>query len=432
MNTEYQQKLKTAEEAVKGIRSGDRVFLGCASSISYVLTQALWERRGELENVELSTTNLMKPTPICGKEHSPFRINSPFLGPGERAAVKNGQAVSFTSFHLSQVDIWCRRMMKPDVCFLEVTPPDAEGYMSYGPSGGCLNTYMLESARLVIAHVNPQVPYVTGQVCRIHLSKVDIIVEADDTLPQAVEEPVDEVTRRISENILKLVPDGATIQLGIGKLSTAIGYGLQQHNDLGVYSELFNDPLMHLIKNGNVTNTKKGYIDGLSVFSFAVGSKELYEFMDHNPTLYCGTFPFVNDARNIAKNRRMISINSAMAIDLYGQVAADSLGWKQQSAVGGQIDFVKGAQWSEEGKSFIATASSFMKGGVRQSKIMLNFPVGTAITTARSEVQYVATEYGCVDLKELSMANRVKAMISLAHPDFRDQLTEDARSHHLI
>lgn len=190
-------------------------------------------------------------------------------------------------------------------------------------------------------------------------------METNDIPRQAIENPVNEVTRCISWIILESVPDGATIQLGIGKLSTAIGYGLQQHNDLGVYSELFNDPLMHLIKNGNVTNAKKGYMDGLSVFSFAVGSKELYEFMDHNPTLYCGTFPFVNDALNIAKNRRMISINSAMAIDLYGQVAADSLGWKQQSAVGGQIDFVKGAQWSEEGKSFISTASSFVKNGVR-------------------------------------------------------------------
>jgi len=432
MNMEYQQKLKTAEEAVGYIQSGDRVFLGCSSSVSYVLTEALWARRGELENVELSTSNLMRPTPICGRDPSPFRLITPFLGPGERAARTNGQAVSFTSVHLSQVDIWCRRTAKPDVCFLEVTPPDEEGYMSYGAGGGCLNTFMLESARLIIAHVNREVPYVTGEACRIHVSEVDVIVEADDPLPQTGEEPVDEVTQRISDHILELVPDGATVQLGIGRLSTAVGYGLQRRNDLGVYSELFNDPLMHLIKNGNVTNTKKGYMDGLSVFSFAVGSREMYRFMDHNPTLYCGTFPFVNDARNIAKNNRMISINSAMAVDLYGQVAADSLGWKQQSGVGGQVDFVKGAQWSDGGKSIIATASSFVKDGVRKSKIMLHFPVGTAVTTARSEVQYVATEYGCVNLKELSMKDRVKAMISLAHPDFRSQLEEDARSHDLL
>lgn len=432
METEYQQKLTTAKEAAKAVRSGDRVFLGCSSSISYVMAQALWDRKDELEGVELSISNLMKPSPICGQEDSPFRLCSPFLGPGERAAQKNGRDVDFTSVHLSQVDVWCR-MVCPDVCILAVSPPNEEGYMSFGPGGGALNIFTLESARTIIAHVNRQIPYVTGQACRIHISEVDMIIEAEDSLPEVGEEPVDEVTQRISDHILEMVPDGATIQLGIGKLSTAIGYGLKQRNDLGVYSELFNDPLMHLIKNGNVTNRKKGYFDGLSVFSFAVGSRELYDFIDcRNSQLYCGTFPFVNDARNIAKNKRMISINSAMAVDLYGQVAADSLGWKQHSGVGGQIDFVKGAQWSDGGKSIIATASSFIKDGVRRSKIMLHFPVGTAVTTARSEVQYVATEYGIVNLKRLTMQERVNAMISLAHPEFREQLREEAKAHHLI
>lgn len=430
---EYRQKLQSAEDAVKLVRSGDRVFIGVASSTCYALVDALWARKDELGHMELSVSNIMKPTPICtGGAEDPFSLSTPFLGPGERAAVKNGVPVAYTSFHLSQVDRWVYDVVKPTVAFFQVTPPDENGYMSYGASGGSTYPFVKECADRIIAQVNRNVPYVTGEACRIHVSEVDAIVEADETLPAAGEDIVDEVTKQVSDNILELVPDGATIQLGIGKLSTAIGYGLQRHSDLGVYSELFNDPLMHLIKNGNVTNTKKGYMDGKSVFSFAVGSDELYRFMDHNDELYCGTFPTVNDPRNIAKNKNMISINSAMAIDVFGQVAADSMGWKQQSAVGGQIDFVKGAQWSEGGKSFIATASSFMKDGVRRSKILLNFPVGTAVTTARSEVQYVATEYGCVNLKALTMPDRVRAMISLAHPDFRDQLTEDARKHHLI
>lgn len=231
---------------------------------------------------------------------------------------------------------------------------------------------------------------------------------------------------------MDLIPDGATVQLGIGKLSTAIGYGLRERNDLGIHSELFSEPMMHLIRNGNVTNRNKGFMDGKSVFAFAMGSREMYRFMDHNEGLYGGTFPWVNDPRNVARNKRMISINSAMSIDLFGQIAADSMGWKQHSAVGGQIDFVKGAQWSEDGKSIIATASSFVKNGQRQSKIVLNFPTGTAVTTPRSEVQYIATEYGCVNLKVLNMADRVRAMINLAHPDFRAQLTDEARYHKLI
>ena len=210
------------------------------------------------------------------------------------------------------------------------------------------------------------------------------------------------------------------------------GYGLLQKNDLGIFSELFSEPMMELMKNGNVTNKNKGFMDGLSVFAFSMGSNEMYNFMDHNPDLYAGTFPFVNDPRNIAKNKRMMSINTAMSVDLFGQVAADSMGFTQQSAVGGQIDFVKGAQWSEGGKSIIALASSFERDGQRQSKICLNFPAGTAVTTPRSEVQYVATEYGCVNLKKLNMSDRVRAMISLAHPDFRDQLRDEAREHGLI
>jgi len=173
-------------------------------------------------------------------------------------------------------------------------------------------------------------------------------------------------------------------------------------------------------------------MDGLSVFGFALGSKELYEYMDNNPVFYGAPFSFVNDPRNIAKNNRVISVNTAMSIDLFGQVAADSMGWTQQSAVGGQLDFVKGAQYSPGGKSIIALASTMEKNGKLESKITLNFPAGTAVTTPRSEVQYVATEYGCINLKNLSMGDRVRAMISLAHPDFRDQLTAEAKAMKLI
>ena len=426
---EYAQKCVSADDAMQLVRSGDRVFIGFVNSIAYVLADALWKRRGDLSDITIGSGNCLRQIPLlCSEEENPFSVASPFLGPAERRAAKIGRSVDSTSFHLSQVDLWFHDIFRPTVCFFEVSAPDKNGYMSYGATGGCVNEIAKQTADRIIVQVNHHVPYTQGQQCRIHVSEVDAIVEADDPITELPEDQVDDVTQQISEHVLDMVPDGATIQLGIGKLSTAIGYGLRNRNDLGIHSELFSEPMMDLMENGNVTNRLKGYRNGKSVFAFAMGSRKLYSFMDHNTTLYNGTFLYVNDPRIIARNRRMISINSAMAIDLYGQVAADCLGGKQHSAVGGQIDFVRGAQWSKEGKSVIATASSFLHNGNRQSKIVAQFPAGTAVTTPRSDVQYIATEYGCVNLKLLNIKDRARAIIQLAHPDFRDQLTEQARA----
>ena len=432
-----EDRITTAAEAVKCVRSGDRVYVGTASSFAYELMDALWERRDELEDVTILCSMSLKPSKMFSTDHderNPFTIETFFLGARERVAHrKHGMPMNFTSFHLSQVDIWCREVGRPDVCFLEVTRPDEDGYVSFGPSGGCMYVYLMEKARTVVLECNAQTPYILGDpTSRMHISRADALILTDSAVSPLPNEEVDEVSQKISDLVLAEVPDGATIQLGLGKVSTAIGYGLMQKNDLGIFSELFSEPMMHLMQNGNVTNTEKGFMDGKSVFAFSLGTAEMYRFMDRNPLIYNCTFPFVNDPVNIAKNKRMISINTAMSVDLFGQVAADSMGWTQQSAVGGQLDFVKGAQMSEGGKSIIALASAFEKNGKLESKITLRFPVGTAVTTPRSEVQYVATEYGCINLKHLNMADRVRAMISLAHPAFRDQLTEEAKAHHLI
>ena len=433
----YQDKIKTAAEAVKCVKSGDRVYVGTASSFAYELMDALWERRDELENVTILCSMSLKASKMFGTPHderNPFSIETFFLGARERVAHrKHGMPMNFTSFHLSQVDIWCREVARPDVCFLEVTRPDEDGYVSFGPSGGCMYTYLIEKAKTVVLECNAQVPYIFGdETGRMHISCADAMILTDSEVSPLPNEEVDEVSQKISDLVLAEVPDGATIQLGLGKVSTAIGYGLMERNDLGIFSELFSEPMMHLMKNGNVNNTAKGFMDGKSVFAFSLGTREMYEYMNRNPQIYNCTFPFVNDPVNIAKNKRVMSINTAMSVDLFGQVAADSMGWTQQSAVGGQLDFVKGAQMSEGGKSIIALASTMEKNGKLESKICLNFPVGTAVTTPRSEVQYVATEYGCINLKHLNMADRVRAMISLAHPSFRDQLTDDAKKFGLI
>ena len=433
----YKGKIMSAAEAAKLVKSGDRVYVGTASSFAYDMLDALWDRRDELEDVAILCSMSVRPSRMFSADHdghNPFHVETFFLGAQERIAHrKHGMPLEFTCFHLSQIDLWCNYVGKPDVCFFQVSMPDENGMVSCGPSGGCMYTYLAENARNIVFECNAQVPYImNGEKHLLPLSMADAIVPADYPVSPLAKDEVDEISQKISDLVMEEVPDGATIQLGLGKISTAVGYGLLQKNDLGIFSELFSEPMMELMKNGNVTNKNKGFMDGLSVFAFSMGSNEMYNFMDHNPDLYAGTFPFVNDPRNIAKNKRMMSINTAMSVDLFGQVAADSMGFTQQSAVGGQIDFVKGAQWSEGGKSIIALASSFERDGQRQSKICLNFPAGTAVTTPRSEVQYVATEYGCVNLKKLNMSDRVRSMISLAHPDFRDQLRDEAKKHGLI
>ena len=433
----YRDKIMSGAEAAKLVKSGDRVYVGTASSFAYDMLDALWDRRDELEDVAILCSMSVRPSRMFSADHdghNPFHVETFFLGAQERIAHrKHGMPLEFTCFHLSQIDLWCKYVGKPDVCFFQVSMPDENGMVSCGPSGGCMYTYLAENARNIVFECNAQVPYImNGEKHLLPLSIADAIVYADYPVSPLAKDEVDEISEKISDFVMDEVPDGATIQLGLGKISTAVGYGLLKKNDLGIFSELFSEPMMELMKNGNVTNKNKGFMDGLSVFAFSMGSNEMYNFMDHNPDLYAGTFPFVNDPRNIAKNKRMMSINTAMSVDLFGQVAADSMGFTQQSAVGGQIDFVKGAQWSEGGKSIIALASSFERDGQRQSKICLNFPAGTAVTTPRSEVQYVATEYGCVNLKKLNMSDRVRAMISLAHPDFRDQLRDEAKKHGLI
>ncbi len=430
----YLEKLRSAEDAVKLVRSGDRVFVGFSSSVAYALLEALWRRRGELEDVEIQLSNAMRPSPLFESDGPhPFSLHSPFLGAGERAMAARGQRVDYTSVHLSQVDRWFLETARPTVCLLDVSPPDESGFFSLGPTGVSFGKYAKQVAQRIIVQVNQNTPYVMGEDALIHLSEVDAVVETAEVLPSLPPDPpAEEATKRISSFILEQIPDGATIQLGIGGLSTAIGYGLQQKNDLGIHTELFSEPMMHLMELGCVTNARKGYMDGKSVFAFAIGSQALYRFMDHNQRLYGGTFPQVNDPRNIAKNKNMISINTALAVNLFGEAAAEGLGWRQYSAVGGQLDFVRGAQWSEGGKSFLAIRSSDEKDGVLRSKITAAFPPGTPVTTPRSDVQYVVTEYGCVDLKRLTMKDRVRAMIRLAHPAFWEELTQEAREHGLI
>ena len=430
---EYEQKLVSHQEAVKIVKSGDKVYTGTASSVAYGLADALWERRHELEGVVIESSQAFEPSPLYGNfDDNPFSYNTYFVGVNERKALRGGKTVNFNSVHLSQVDIWCRQNACPDVAFFEVSLPDENGYMSYGPSGVAIAKDIKAAAKKIVLEVNSKVPYVYGEDNLIHVSEADLIVEYERPIMSYETPEADEIAQQLSKLIVDEVPDGATIQLGLGNISTAIGYGLKTKNDLGIHTELFNQPMLDLIENGNVTNKYKGFMDGKSVYSFALGTEKLYNALDKNPDYYCVPFTLANDPRVIAQNKKMISINTTMSIDLFGQAASDCLGWRQQSATGGQVDFVRGAQWSEGGKSFIATTSSFMKDGKRVSRIVPCFAPGSVVTTTRSDIQYVATEYGCVNLKPLNAADRARAIIELAHPDFRELLKDEAKKYGII
>ncbi|MEA4814060.1 MAG: acetyl-CoA hydrolase/transferase C-terminal domain-containing protein [Oscillospiraceae bacterium] len=424
---EYREKLLPIDEAVKVVKSGDRVYIGTSSSTAYALTDALYQRRDELENVTICSGLILRQLDVFKPEaKGHFRNSTYFAGPGERTGMKNG-LTSYTSFHLSQVNLWCRETARANIAFLEVSPPDDDGYMSYGAYGVAFHDCVRETADKVVLQVNRSVPYVYGEKNLIHISQADIVTECDDELAEVPNLPFDDTVRTMSGLIVERIPDGATLQLGLGGISNAVGFGLENKNDLGIHTEMFTCSMMALTKKGVITNKYKNFMPGKSVTAFALGTRELYDFVDHNEGIHFTPYSIVNDPVVIARNDNMISVNTAMSVDLYGQVAADSLGGKQQSAVGGQVDYVRGSQMSKGGKSFIALPSTISGKSGTSSRIVAAFPSGTAVTTARSDVQYVVTEYGCVNLKPLTMDDRARALISLAHPDFRDELAEGAK-----
>ncbi len=424
----FDEKLVTPDEAVQCIRSGQTVYIGTCTSTCYELARALGRRSDELENVTVGCSNLFKPLDIM-TDPDRFRIISYFMGPTERQAQKAG-SLDYTSIHLSLVDIFCRETCPPDVAFLEVSLPDEDGYMSFGATGVALNKFIQEQAKTVILQINKYAPYVYGEDNLINIRDCDMAVRFDEEIAEVPNmEPTPEV-KAISEYVIDQIPDGACVQLGIGGIGNAVGFGLRDRNDLGIHTELMTDSLAFLMKNGNVTNKGKRVLPGKSVAAFTLGEKALYEFVDHNKDMYYMPFTIANDPRIIARNDRAVSVNSAICIDLMGQVAADNIAGRQFSGTGGQLDFVRGAQMSRGGKSFIAATSENISKhtGKVSSRIVASLPTGAAVTTPRSDVQYVVTEYGCVNLKPLTIKERAHALISIAHPDFRDELTEAARA----
>ncbi|MDQ2081594.1 acetyl-CoA hydrolase/transferase C-terminal domain-containing protein [Xanthobacteraceae bacterium Astr-EGSB] len=423
INPRYKDKFVSAAEALRAVKSGDRVVVGHATGEPQALIEALVARAPELCDVEIVHMVAMGPAKYAqpGMEGS-FRHNGFFLGGSTRKAVEEGRA-DFTPCFFSEVPRLFRSGALPvDVALIQVTPPGADGFCSYGVSADYTQP-AAESARIVIAQMNRSMPRTGGS--KIALDAIHYVVEQDEPVLELKPPQIGDIERRIGENVAGLIPDGATLQLGIGAIPDAVLLFLNDKKDLGIHSEMFSDGVVHLAQRGVITNARKTINPGKFVCTFLMGSRVLYDFVDRNPAVELAPVDYVNDPFVIARHDNMMSINSALQVDLMGQVNAEMIGARQFSGVGGQVDFVRGAGRSKGGKSIIAMPST--AAGGKLSRICLEIDRGAAVTTSRTDVHYVVTEFGVADLRGKSLRRRAAALIAIAHPDFRDMLAKAVR-----
>ncbi|MBN1880786.1 MAG: 4-hydroxybutyrate CoA-transferase [Deltaproteobacteria bacterium] len=436
---EYQKKLVSADKAVAGITSNNVIMMSGGCSAPPALVDALCKRKDELKNVTLISGISVYPFEFYKSEfkgHINFRCL--FMGPAERIAMKMKANIEPVSFHLSQSDEIVDEMLemhdrkKYDYMMCEVSEPDARGYMSYGPNGVHNNDTVVPVADKIAVQVNKETPFVHGIKNVIHVSEVDYIVEESHPLPEIPQIPISDVEQKIGELIAERIPNGATIQIGVGGVSDTVGELLISKKDLGIHSEMLTNSMMHLTEKGVVTGKKKTYRPGKIVCGFAIGSKALYDFIDNNPVCEFSPIAEINNVFNIAQNDNFVSVNNILNADLTGQCASESIGFQQISGTGGQLDFVRGANMSKGGMGFLAMPSVRESKDGPVSRIVSTMMPGTVITTPRSDVHYIVTEYGVANLRMRSIPERVKAMIAIAHPDFRDQLTKEAVENGLL
>lgn len=418
---EYREKLVSADEAVSHIRSGQRIVFSHAAGESLVLSDALVRNRALFENVEIVHMVAMGEAKYCepGMEKH-FRHNSFFLGASTRKAAKEGRA-DVTPVYFSEVPELFRTTLPVDAVFLNLSPPDEHGYCSFGISVDYSKPAAME-AELVIAQINPSMPRTLGDSF-IHISDIDYIVEADTPLIELPPAGISEVERAIGKNCASLIEDGDTLQLGIGAIPDAVLGFLKEKKDLGIHSEMISDGIVELYEGGVITNRRKSLHAGKSIVTFLMGTRKLYDFADNNPAVELHPVDYVNDPYVIAQNERLVSVNSCVQVDLMGQIVSASVGRRQISGVGGQVDFVRGTNMSRGGKSIMAMPSTAAEG--RISKIVPVIGEGAAVTTSRYDADYIVTEYGAARLKGESLRNRAKMLIRIAHPDFRRMLAEE-------
>ena len=420
-------RLTTPEEAVKPIQSGMRVFLTGNCSVPQRLLAALVSRAPQLQDVEITQVLTIGPAPHAAPElRGHLNINTLFISDNVREATQEGRA-DFTPCVLSQAPLLFREGHLPlDAALIHVSPPDEHGFCSLGIEAGLTKTPS-QMAQIVIAEVNEQMPRTLGDSF-IHFSKIDYAVAVNYPLAELPMGETNELSMRIAQHAASLIEDGSTMQMGIGSIPDAVLHYLHGKRDLGVHTELFSDGVMDLVQAGVITNEKKTLHQGKIIAGFILGSRKLYSFVDDNPIVELHPTEYVNDPFVIAQNEKMVSINSAIEVDLTGQVCADSIGPKLYSGVGGQVDFVYGASRSKGGKPIIALPSTTtLKDGSRVSRIVPMLKQGAGVVTTRNHVHYVVTEHGIAYLFGKTIRQRAKALIDIAHPDFREGLERQAQ-----
>jgi acyl-CoA hydrolase len=426
---EYKKKKCSFEEAVAVVKSNERVYISGNAATPFKLMEALEHRHKELQNVEIAHVLLFGDEPLTkpGMEGH-FRHNSLFVGPGDRKAVNEGKADYIPVFLYEIPSLFRSGLLPIDVAFMHLSPPDEHGFMSYGVE--CLaSKAAAESAKKVVAMVNEKMPRALGDAF-IHTSRISKLVEVSIDLPELQPIPFTEVEKKIGANIAGLVEDGSTLQLGIGGIPNAALKAMFDKRDLGVHTEMVSDSIIEAIDAGVITGARKTLHTGKVIATFFLGTKKIYEYIDNNPTFETHPAEYTNHPFIIGQNEKMVAINSAIEVDLTGQICSDSIGTKIYSGFGGQVDFIRGAAQSKGGKPIIALPSTAKSG--KLSKIVPTLQVGAGVVTTRADVHYVVTEYGVAYLHGKNLRQRAEALIGISHPDFRESLTTAAKERKLL
>lgn len=415
-------KTVTADEAVRVIQSCERVFVHSVAAAPQVLIDAMTARAGELRDVEVIHLHTEGRAPYAAPEHArSFRVNALFVGPNLRAAVREGRA-DFMPVFLSEIPALFRRRILPlDVALVQVSPPDGHGFCSLGVSVD-VSRAAVESARHVIAQVNPYMPRTHGDGF-LHVDDIDAFVEVEHPLPEKPHHSLTPLELAIGQHVAGLVEDGSTLQMGIGAIPDAVLASLGNHRRLGIHTEMFSDGLIPLVESGVITGSEKRIHPRKIVATFVMGTQRLYDFVHDNQQVVLLDVAYVNDTAVIRRNPRAVAINSAIEVDLTGQVCADSIGTQIYSGVGGQMDFVRGASLSEGGKPIIALPSVTTRG---ESRIVPYLKTGAGVVTTRAHVHYVVTEHGVAELYGKNLRQRARALLEIAHPDHRESLANAA------
>ncbi|MBK7358004.1 MAG: acetyl-CoA hydrolase/transferase family protein [Saprospiraceae bacterium] len=412
----------TAEEAVQCIQSNQRVYLHGSAATPVCLINALIKQKERLKQVELVSISLKEVDLNDPALEGHFYINSLFVSESNRIAVNSNRG-DYIPVFLSEISqLFTRNILPLDVAIVHVSPPDKHGYCSLGPSVDIARS-AVQNAKKVIAQVNPNIPRVHGDAF-VDIRRFDALVWVEDALPEVrYDLTASETDQKIGKLVADMIEDGATLQLGIGNIPNAVLNNLANHKDLGLHTEMFSDGVIPLIQNGIINNSKKKIIHGYNVTSFIMGSRKLYDFVDDNPIVKALDINYVNDPYILSQNPKVTAINSAIEIDITGQVCSDSIGTLQYSGIGGQMDFIRGAALSEGGKPIIALPSVTSKG---LSRIVPVLKEGAGVVTTRGHIHWVVTENGLVNLFGMNMEQRAKALIKIAHPDHQEQLNRYA------